>query len=314
MPESSLTTPDTSGSSRRIVSTILVSFLIVAVVWFVSRRLGASFDEVSDTLADASRPILLVAFVTAALAMTLIATGWIDFLRREGAATPGGRVVGWYFVGEITKYLPGGLWAFVGRGELAATEINRRPAYRTVTHSLLVFFALATIPSAGALVLYTDWPTGIRIVGAAGLLTVYPAFISVFGVRGRSLLITTANYGAAWLMIGLTTRVIAEAVGADIGMIEAVLITAAAWLAGFAVFFVPGGIGIRESVFVVLTADILNQNDALAIAIIARIAFILADSLGAAVGLLVQRRYGSLPNHREGPANPEDSASTIPEC
>ncbi len=314
MPESSPIDPDSSGRSRRIVSAGLVSLLIVSVVWFVTRRLGASFDEVSDTLAGASRPLLLLALVTAVLSMTLIGAGWIEFLRREGSTAPGQQVVGWYFIGEITKYLPGGLWAFVGRGELAATGIDRRPAYRTVTHSLLLFFALATAPSAGALLLYTDWPAGIRIVGGVALLTVYPAAVAIFGVRGRSLLVTTVVYGAAWIMIGLTTRVVAEAIGADIGIFEAILITAAAWLVGFAVFFVPGGIGIRESAFVVLTTGIVDQNDALAMAIIARIAFILADALGAVVGLLVQRRRGSLSTIGDGPPGPGGSTSTIPGC
>ena len=263
--------------------------IVVALVWFVSKRLGANFDEVSDRLNDASRPLLLTAFLAAATGMTFIAIGWTDFLRRAGHTAAMPTIVGWYYVGEITKYLPGGLWAFVGRGELAAGEVGRRSAYRTVTHSLLVFFALAALPSAGAVMLYVDWPLPLRGLTGVALLGVYPAFVVLFDLTGRSLIVTTLMYGVAWVMIGLTTDIIASAVGADMSFGQAVLITAAAWIIGFGVFFVPGGIGIRESTFVLLSTDILDPNDALAIAIIARMAFILADVTGATIGAIAQR-------------------------
>lgn len=290
MPDDSTNETTKTSNARRLFSSALVTLLVVALVWFVTRRLGANFDEVSERLVEASRPQLVIAFLAAAAGMTFIAVGWTDFLRRAGHTAGIPTIVGWYFVGEITKYLPGGLWAFVGRGELAAGEIGRRPAYRTVTHSLLVFFALAALPSSAAVMLYVDWPLSLRVLAAIGLLAVYPAFVLMFGVTGRSLVVSTLTYGTAWLMIGLTTDIIASAIGADIGLGQAILITAAAWIVGFGVFFVPGGIGIRESTFVFLTTDTLDQNDALAIAIIARIAFILADVAGAAVGAIAQRR------------------------
>jgi len=278
------------GRTRRFLSSVFVTLLVVALVWFVSRRLGANLDEVSDRLTGASQPKLAVAFLTAAAGMTFIAIGWTDFLRRAGHTASLPTIVAWYYVGEITKYLPGGLWAFVGRGELAADEIGRRPAYRTVTHSLLIFFALAALPSSVAVMLYVDWPLALRLLAAVGLLAVYPAFVAIFGVDGRSLIVTTLTYSAAWLMVGLTTDIIASAIGAEIALGQAIVITAAAWIVGFGVFFVPGGIGIRESTFVFLTTDVLDQNDALAIAITARIVFILADVAGAAVGAVAQRR------------------------
>ena len=58
----------------------------------------------------------------AAGGMTTIAAGWTDVLELLGAHVGRWRVIGWYYVGELGKYLPGGVWPVLGRGELARTR------------------------------------------------------------------------------------------------------------------------------------------------------------------------------------------------
>jgi uncharacterized membrane protein YbhN (UPF0104 family) len=57
--------------------------------------------------------------------------------------------------------------------------------------------------------------------------------------------------------------------------------SAVSWAAGFLAIPAPGGIGVRESVFV-LTSGMASQ-DAAAAALLARVAFVVADGAGAAV-------------------------------
>jgi uncharacterized membrane protein YbhN (UPF0104 family) len=60
------------------------------------------------------------------------------------------------------------------------------------------------------------------------------------------------------------------------------------WSAGFLAIPAPGGLGVRESVFVLTSG--MSSHEAAAAALLARLAFIVVDGLGAAIGALVVTR------------------------
>lgn len=268
--------------------TLLLGAAAIAVA-FVFRRLDASFGAAIDALRSARLIPASLAFVSAAVAMCAIAVGWVPFLRDAGHAAPRRRIVAWYFVGEVTKYVPGGVWALVGRGELAAREIDRRPAYRSVTQSLLVFFASGSLPAAAAIARYVEWSAPLRTIVVLGLLAALPLTIALLRVPIAALPSALGAFAVAWFAIGFATMFAADALDADIGLVDALAISAAAWIAGFVIIFVPGGIGVREATFVALAPASVSPATALAIAVICRFAFVLADTVGAAVGLLDRR-------------------------
>ena len=59
---------------------------------------------------------------------------------------------------------------------------------------------------------------------------------------------------------------------------------------GFLVFVAPSGIGVREAVIVVALAPVLDHPEALAVALVARLLFTLADLLAAVVVAPVRLR------------------------
>jgi uncharacterized membrane protein YbhN (UPF0104 family) len=61
-----------------------------------------------------------------------------------------------------------------------------------------------------------------------------------------------------------------------------------AWCAGFLAIPAPGGIGVRESIFVLTSG--MAAHDAAAAALLARLAFVVADGAGAALGALWMTR------------------------
>lgn len=255
-------------------------------VWFALRRLNSSLVDAVDVVQAASLLPLIAAGIAALAAMTAIACGWIVLVRCEGASARSGTVIGWYFMGEITKYLPGGLWSVVGRGELVAREIGRRGAYASVTHSLLLLFGVAAVPSVVAVLGSSQWSTLVRLLCAVILAAVLPAVLLFVRRPLQTAVQVVTWYAVAWVAIGLTTVLIAQALGVDIGSIDALTITAAAWLAGFVIVFVPGGVGIREAAFVALAPTTVSPSQALAIALCARLIFVTADMVGAGLGLL----------------------------
>lgn len=259
--------------------------IVVLVLWFSFRRLGSSFTAAVDELVAVAVADLAMAGLVALVGMAAIAAGWIPLLRVTGLRSAAPLIISWYFIGEITKYVPGGIWSVVGRGELAAQTIERRPAYRTVTHSLLLLFSLASLPSAVAVIRSDLWSPSLRIAAVAALGGVLPVAVYLTRPPIRALGGTIAFYCLAWLAIGMTTLLVADSLDLSISLLDAVTITAAAWLAGFVIVFVPGGVGVREAVFVALAPAGIGPSEALAIAVVSRLLFIAADMVGAALGV-----------------------------
>ena len=75
----------------------------------------------------------------------------------------------------------------------------------------------------------------------------------------------------------------------DIGIADRLFITSASWLAGFVVVGVPGGIGIRESVFTALAGTALTPGVAVSLALASRVVFIAVDLVGALVANIIAR-------------------------
>jgi uncharacterized membrane protein YbhN (UPF0104 family) len=86
---------------------------------FVVRAIANQWSEVRSSLSDAEPAWLVLAVVCAALGMLAVALPWKRALRIVGIEAGLAACVTWYFVGEIGKYVPGGIWPVVGRAELA---------------------------------------------------------------------------------------------------------------------------------------------------------------------------------------------------
>jgi len=286
--------------------------LALACVWFVGARLAGDWPEARAALADASVGWLVLGVVLAAGGMTAIAAGWRAVLGALGHPRPLRLVVPWYYAGEIGKYLPGGLWPIVGRGELARRGgVPRGVAYSGVALSLgllylaaalvacaLLPFALDELDGPLALVLLVP-PLGVaclhpalsnRAVALAGRLLRRPLGVRVPGfAEALGLLL---RYVPVWLLVGGATWSFARALNPDAGLARIVLATAVSWLAGFVVVPVPGGVGVREVVFVALAGD-LGPGIATSTAVLARVAFVAVDAAGALLSARVAPRRPS---------------------
>ena len=121
---------------------------------------------------------IVAAFLVAAAAMTAIAIPWRHVLRMLGGDLSWPETVARYYAGEIGKYLPGGVWPVLGRGELARRAgVARTAAYSSVALSLALlylaamFVVLVCVPvmiAAGGS-LASLWVLALLPLGLAGL-------------------------------------------------------------------------------------------------------------------------------------------------
>jgi len=82
------------------------------------------------------------------------------------------------------------------------------------------------------------------------------------------------------------------ALGSDLDaslVVELIFVTCVSWMAGFVVVGVPGGIGVRETIFISMTTAPLGAGVAVSVAVLSRMVSIVVDLVGAAVSVPVAR-------------------------
>jgi uncharacterized membrane protein YbhN (UPF0104 family) len=306
------------------LSTVVGIGLGVAAVAFVVRFLARDWDEVSDSLADARPGWVLAAFAVAALAMTAIAVPWRTVLRVLGGELPLSEVIARYYVGEIGKYLPGGLWPVVGRGELAARGgVPRTAAYGSVALSLALlylaamFVVLVSVPfmiAAGGSLRYL-WvlvvlPMGLAVLHHSVLERVRATASRLTGREinlvipaWRDSLTILVSYIPSWLFVGTATWLVSRGLGADAGWVDIAPAAVQSWVVGFVLIPVPGGVGVREAAFLAAASSTLEPGVAAAVALVARVLFVLVDAGGFILG-------SAWLTHRRGDTRPEPAPAT----
>ena len=287
----------------------VVSFLLTGLaLWFVGRQVWSRRTDLREALTGAELLPLLIGVVLAIFAMTWIAAVWKWVLGQLGATVSYADTVPAYYVGELGKYIPGGLWPILGRGELLRRRgVARHVAYPSVFLSLGLLYISAAVVSAVAMPLVgvvgrSSPLLYLGVVGAAiaGTGALHPRVLAVVRSRvsisrlddlqvlsWRAVWELVLAYVPTWLAVGLSTSAIAVAVSDDVNVAHVAVAAIVSWLVGFLIFPVPGGIGVRESVFIALAG--LADVEGLAVALIARFAFVAVDVGGFALALLVGR-------------------------
>jgi glycosyltransferase 2 family protein len=286
----------------------LVGVLVgLAGVAFVVRTILTKREEVSDAFSQLDGLTLIASLVLGLSAMSLIGYLWTRMLVSRGHHAPPRSAMAWYFAGQLGKYVPGGIWPIVGRAELAARGGVPRPdAYAATGLSMVTTYLAAALaicigsllswsyPIAGILGL-ASMGIGFATFSNTALRNKILALINRVSPRAaaltepRRLLLLTVIHLPAWILMSLSTSVTASAFGADIGILHMLFITSASWFAGFVVVGVPGGIGVRESVFTALAGTAINPGVAVSLALASRVVFIAVDLVGALVANIIAK-------------------------
>lgn len=307
-----------SGGRRKLVTRLstLLGLIVGAVTCaFVVNELASEWSRVREAVSDASPVWILVGFAGCALGMTSIGWAWADVLALVGAPVARGRVLAWYFVGELGKYLPGGVWPVLGRGELARRGGVAGPrAYASVALSLVTLYLAAMLVAVGLLPFALgsggagdDGPGATALLllllplglGALHPKVLGPVLDLVRRITKRPLAIdvppwqgsvaTVLRYVPTWLLNAAGTMAVAHAVAPDEdGLARIAFAATLSWIAGFLAIAVPAGAGVREAVFI--AASGLPSGLGATVAVATRVLFILVDLGGAAISAPFVRR------------------------
>ncbi len=311
----------TPGRRARILTAVKWSAAALAVALLVV-GVVRQWDAVARAVAGLSVGAVAIALAATAVALVANMASWRAMTTATGTRLPVTAASSVFFVGQLGKYLPGGVWSIAAQAELGrAYGLPRATSAVAALASMVV--SMVTAALVGIVGLLVGAPDGLTtfwwlaIVAVVGLATLAPPVLTRLIVLAMRLLRrppqvvaltwsgTLASVGwstAMWLAYGLQATTILRAFGAD-GPTVPPLATGAyavAWLVGFLVVVAPAGLGAREGVLVLLLGPVAGVPGALALAVVSRAMMTLGDVVLAAVGAALAVRHRRRGGRRSG--------------
>jgi uncharacterized membrane protein YbhN (UPF0104 family) len=283
----------------------------LAIVVFAARSLARNWEELrSQPLEWSVRPgWLLLSAVVVWLMYAVLIVAWRVMLAAWGQRLGGWEAARIWTVSSLGKYLPGKVWAIAG---MAVMSQRAGVAPWAATGSAVVLqvlaigtgAALAGLTGAGALeaahpgarvalaLMVAGAVIGVGLLLWPPLLRQLLRFAAPGSVADRAPSVRGIVFGIlanliAWVGYGTALWLLARGLlpGVRLAWLPAVAVFAASYLAGFLALFAPGGIGVREGLFILMLQQPLGIGAATALALASRLLLTITE-LGAAVPFL----------------------------
>lgn len=306
----------TPGWKHRLVVAARVAFLAAALgilVW----RLAEDADGALDAVGQIGLPVVFGSFLAAAAGMGASGMAWRSLLHGVGAPLTVHGSVRVFFIGQIGKYIPGTVWAYVAQAKLGRE--HGVPASRTTAASVLFVVAHAATGAAVAgLVLpfasdavyhrfgWVSWLAPLLLCCLHPRL-VLPVLRWLHRILGRGtppqqvsgsavlralawLAVTWLGYGLSmFLLLGPVIRDDSHALLAPLALGGFALAWTVGFLAAGVLVVTPAGLGVREVALLALLAPMVaGGGAATAVVLLSRVVHTVSDGVWALVGLTLK--------------------------
>lgn len=284
----------------------------LAIVGFAVRSLVRNWDELRaqplDWQIEPGWLVLSAAVVW--LMYGLLIAAWRTMLTAWGRGLDFWSAARIWTVSSLGKYVPGKVWAVAGMAVMAQRAgVGAGPA--TGSAVILQVLAIGTGAAVAALTgwssLRTAYPGAeVGLAALLGLALIGTGIVVWPGAMRRIVRVVTTETAAspappggavvfgiaantiAWVGYGASLWLLARGLlpGAGLDPLRAIAVFTASYLAGFLALFAPGGIGVREGVFILMLQGPIGIGAATALAIASRLLLTVTE-LGAAVPFLL---------------------------
>lgn len=278
-------------------------------VWWSVRRNWVAFRSL-DVVLQLDIPLILAAATTVLVTYGALIEAWRRVLHGWNQDLRFGDAARVWCVSNLGRYVPGKVWSLAGltvlaqrlgvSGWAAAGAALAMQALAVGTGACVVAVTVPGVVSpaqlglaalaAGSVVVLLTWaPAGNALTRTVKPSMEFHALPVRTGVLAATITLASwISYGVAfWLLVrGLLpapTLPISTAVG----------IFAAGYLMGLLAVFAPGGVGVRELIFIGLLTPSVGAGGALAVSIGSRLLLTITE-VASAVGALAARRRENL--------------------
>ena len=263
-----------------------ILLIIVGVSWYFSRN----FDDVRQEIQRLSIVRLLTSLLLLIVGRLLI----VELARTAVLATGSTQSYREMFrmvtLSELGKYLPGGIWHFVGRaGYYRTIGMTVTQAAKAIFTEHLWLAVSSALGGSILLVLYAD--DTYSIIGVLALSVLWILF-SIVTLRETALTPTIrvlsrliVLQSMIWLSLGLSYAVLLP-LSLDDGIWLTIGAFAVSWLVGFVAVMAPGGIGVREVAITTLMLPLFPSQTTLILASVHRLLWVGVEILLGLIALL----------------------------
>jgi glycosyltransferase 2 family protein len=216
---------------------------------------------------------LVVAYGTSLLWWLALAFGWSTLITERVQLPP---VRAWCKT-QATRYLPGGIWAPLTRATTVQGRVRDKAA-AVVAENVIVLSAAVGVGALWATVHNPAWlPLAVVVVlpMLCGRWLERRSRVTRTGV-----IRTTGIYAVGYVAYGVTgilTQIAVSGIRHPTYPLYVAGAACLAWAVGLVVVFAPGGVGVREVVYVWTLRDLYPRADLQAAAITSRLVTVLAE-------------------------------------
>jgi uncharacterized membrane protein YbhN (UPF0104 family) len=275
-----------------IVKWVWIVLVLAAVVWYAVRNFG-EVREYFTQIHWVRFPLSMLLMVFAKLILAQVSRISVN---NEGWRPGYWKMFSFYSITQLGKYLPGGIWHFVGRfGAYKAENFDTKKSLKAmiaenvwlISSALVVGVCFLLAFNAEGLAGYgivfpgnTRWAVlvGIVVLWLLALALFQHFFVSSGLKPFRQWLGLVGALLLAWLLIGVSYAFIFPVVNANvIGL--AVGGFSLSWSIGYLTIFAPGGIGVRELVITLLFSTTAYAEISPILATVHRLVWVLTEVL-----------------------------------
>ncbi len=251
--------------------------LLAAAVWIIADNGGKWIEQISGFTWQINWLQICASVILLTLSYIIIPTGWIILSQTAGSRVPSKELRSAWFMSQLGRYVPGKVWLLAGRA--AFLKSRGLTGYRATSVPFLEL--LYTAAGAGLTAMIPAVIAGTAVFSSSGLkyavlaaglsLIVIPLLTPIQkwlyrlkygtappelplpGLTGSIKLLII--YSGIWWLRGLVLYLWLKGFGIS-GISFLICCSAAplSWLAGYIVFLIPGGIGVREAAAAALVA------------------------------------------------------------
>jgi glycosyltransferase 2 family protein len=216
---------------------------------------------------------MIASYVFALIWWLSLAMGW-SALTTEGYHV--GPMRSWCKT-QVVRYVPGGFWAPVARATTVKGRVRDRVAAVGAENVIVLCMALG-VGAVWAAIHRPLWLPAIVVVA-----------LPMIGIRWlerrsrvtrRAVLMTSVTYAVGFVAYGISGLLAQISVSGLHHPTYPLFVAAAtciAWAVGLVVIFAPGGVGVRELVYIWLLTDLYTSADVKAAAIVSRLVAVAAE-------------------------------------
>lgn len=279
---------------------ILYGAFLLLVLIFLSIEVKQNLNLISKAFQAMSAIYVLASFLITIISVLVGVISWHLILNHGLAKFPKDLTYRIYLIGQLAKYVPGGLWVYIFQMRLALPfGISKQRIFITSIAYLIISM------SSGAMIGIFAIPTAIQLNEAFGwlylitpaiLFLLYPTIFnwimnSLFRFMKKQRNLNNLKFSEIvpsyfvgllnWLLLGtqLTFLTLSFSTLKFFDFIEITALMSLAMIIGQVLFFFPSGIGARELVIIFGLQKWVTYEEALTIALVSRSCFIFADVL-----------------------------------